>query len=45
MDRRAGAQFVYRGDDHLTELEENMERLTLEIPDVAIDDLPMRYQR
>ena len=27
------------------ELEENLERLTLDIPDVSIDDLPMRYQR
>ena len=27
------------------ELEENLERLTLDIPDASIDDLPMRYQR
>ena len=45
MDRRAGAQFVHRGDDHLTELEEKLEWLTLDIPDTVIDDLPMRYQR
>ena len=45
MDKQARAQFFHRGDDHLTELEEKLERLTLDIPDVAIDDLPMRYQR
>ena len=45
MDRQAGAQFIHRGDDHLTELEENLELLNLDIPDPAIDDLPMRYQR
>ena len=27
------------------ELEENLERLTLDIPDASIDDLPMCYQR
>ena len=27
------------------ELEENLERLTLDIPDDSIDDLPLRYQR
>ena len=27
------------------ELEENLERLTLDIPDASIDDLPLRYQR
>ena len=27
------------------EMEENLERLTLEIPNSSIDDLPMRYQR
>ena len=43
MDRRAGAQFVQRGNDHVTELEENLEQLTLDISDVAIDDLPMRF--
>ena len=45
MDGRAGVQFVHRGDDHLTELEENLEFLTLDIPNAAIDDVPMRYQR
>ena len=45
MDRRVGAQFVHQGDDQLGELEENLERLTLDIPDATIDDLPMRYQR
>ena len=27
------------------ELEENLERLTLDIPEADIDDLPTRYQR
>ena len=27
------------------ELEENLERLALDIPDASIDDLPLRYQR
>ena len=27
------------------EMEENLERLTLDIPDASIDDLSMRYQR
>ena len=45
MDRRARARFVPRGDDIIGELEENLERLTLDIPDVDIDDLPMRFQR
>ena len=45
LDRRAGARFVPQGDDITGELEENLERLTLDIPDVDIDDLLMRYQR
>ena len=45
MDRRAGACFVPQGDDITMELEENLERLTLDIPDASIDDLPLRYQR
>ena len=45
LDRRAGACFVLQGDDVTKELEENLERLTLEILDASIDDLPMRYQR
>ena len=45
LDRRAGARFVQRGDDPIGELEENLERLTLDIPDASIDDLLMRYQR
>ena len=45
MDRRAGARFVPQGDDISGELEENLERLTLGIPNVDIDDLLMRYQR
>ena len=43
LDRRAGARFVPQGDDITEELEENLERLTLDIPDADIDDLPMRY--
>ena len=45
LDRRAGARFVPQGDDVTRELEENLERLTLDIPDTSIDDLPLRYQR
>ena len=45
LDKRAGSRFVPQGDDITGELEENLERLTLDIPDADIDDLPMRYQR
>ena len=45
MDRREGALFVHRGDDELTKLEENLDILTLDIPDASIDDLPRRFQR
>ena len=45
IDRKAGALFVHCGDDELTELEENLNRLTLDIPDASIDSLPRRYQR
>ena len=45
LDRREGARFVPQGDDMMGELEENLERLTLDIPDAWIDDLPLRYQR
>ena len=45
LDRRAGAHFVPYGDDITGEMEENLERLTLDIPDADIDDLPTRYQR
>ena len=45
MDRRAGARFVHRGDDEITELEENLDRQTLDIPDATIDYLPRRFQR
>ena len=34
-----------QGDDITGELEENLERLTLDILDASIDDLPLRYQR
>ena len=45
MDRRVGARFVQQGDDVTGELEDKLERLTLDIPDASIDDLPLRYQR
>ena len=45
LDRRVGAHFVPQGDDVTWKLEENLERLTLDIPDASIDDLPLRYQR
>ena len=45
LDRRARAHFVPRGDDIIGDLDENLERLTLDIPNASIDDLPMRYQR
>ena len=45
MDRRSGACFVHRGDDELMELEENLDRMTMDILDAAIDDLPRRFQR
>ena len=34
-----------QGDDITGELEEKLERLTLDILDADIDDLPTRYQR
>ena len=45
MDRQAGARFFHRGDDELTELEVNLDLLTLDILDATIDDLPRRFQR
>ena len=45
LDRQPGARFVPQGDNITKELEENLERLTLDIPDANIDDLSMRYQR
>ena len=45
FDRQVGALFVPQGDDITGELEENLESLTLDIPDASIDDLPLRYQR
>ena len=45
MDRRAEACFVHRGDDELTKLEDNLDRLNLDILDATIDDLPRRFQR
>ena len=44
LDKQAGARFVPQGDDITGEMEENLERLTLDIPDADIDDLPTRYQ-
>ena len=43
LDSRVGSRFVPQGDDIAEELEENLERLTLDIPDANINDLPMRY--
>ena len=43
LDRKVRACFVPQGDDNTMELEENLERLTLDIPYANIDDLPMRY--
>ena len=45
LDRQAGAHFVPQGDDITEELEENLERLTLDILDADNDDILMRYQR
>ena len=45
LNRQARARFVPQGDDITGELEENLERLTMDIPDADIDDLPTRYQR
>ena len=43
LDRRAGARFMPHGDDITRELEENLDRLTLDIPNADIDDLSTRY--
>ena len=47
LDRRAGARFVLQGNDITRELQENLERLTLDIPDVlpraSLDIVCMRY--
>ena len=45
LNRRFGARFMPQGDDITEEMEENLERLTLDIPDADIDDLSTRYQR
>ena len=45
FDRSARARFMPQGDDITEELEDNLERLTLDILDADIDDLPTRYQR
>ena len=45
MDRRSRAHFVPQGDDVIGELEENLERLILDIPNASINCLPLRYQR
>ena len=33
-----------KADEELGDLEENLQRLTIGIPDVTTDDLPRRYQ-
>ena len=43
LDRKFGACFVPWGDDITEELEENLEKLTLDIPYANIDELLMRY--
>ena len=43
LDRQVGALFVAQSDDVTRELDKNLERLTLDIPDASIDDLPLRY--
>ena len=43
LDRKVGARFMPQGDDITRKLEENLDRLTLDIPDADIDDLPTRY--
>ena len=45
LDRQAGAHFVPQGDDITRELEENLYRFTLDIPNADIGDLRTRYQR
>ena len=44
LDRRSEAHFVPQGGDMIEELEENLERLTLDIPDASIYDLSLSYQ-
>ena len=43
FDSQTGVCFVPQGDDITGELEENLERLTLDISDSSICDLLMRY--
>ena len=45
LEKQARARFVPQGDDITEELEESLERFTLDIPDADIDDLLTRYQR
>ena len=45
LDRLFRSFFLPQGDDITGELEENLERLTLDIPYASTDDLPRRYQR
>ena len=35
----------YEADEDIGEIDENLQRLTVGIPNVSIDDLSMRYQR
>ena len=45
INRRVGAYFVHRGDDKMIKIENNLSRLTLDVLDSTMDDLPRRYQR
>ena len=45
IDRRVGSHFVHRECDEMTELEYNLNRLTLDIQNILVDDLPRTYQR
>ena len=45
LEMQVRAHFMPQGGDITGELEENLERLTLDILDADIDDLPTRYQR
>ena len=45
IDRRFSAWFVCQEvDDEMTKLMENLNRMTLDIPNILADDLPRRYQ-
>ena len=44
IDRKAGAQFVCQDDDEMNDIEDNLNRITLYILVISMDDLPRRYQ-